>query len=112
MDTTLPMGLSYSYHLFDEFSTAVHWVCENKLGICGKLVHLLDDFLVVGPSDLQLCHRDLNKIMFLFKDIGIQIKESKTVLSCTLLTFWALSCDGKTDTSGQVEESYNLSTNL
>lgn len=31
------------------------------MGICGKLIHLLDDFLVVGPRDLQLCHRDLNK---------------------------------------------------
>lgn len=82
-----PMWLSYSCHLFEEFSTAVHWVCENKLGIYGKLVHLLDEFLVVGPSDLQLCHRDLNKIMFLFKDIGIPIKQSKTVLPCTSLTF-------------------------
>lgn len=44
VDKTLPMGLSYSFHLFEEFSTAVHWVCEKMLGICGKLVHLLDDF--------------------------------------------------------------------
>lgn len=93
VDKTLPMGLSYSCHLFEEFSTAVHWVCENKLGIYGKLVHLLDDFLVVGPSDLQLCHRDLNKIMFLFKDIGIPIKQSKTVLPCTSLTFLGIELD-------------------
>lgn len=93
MDKTLPMGLSYSCHLFEEFSTAVHWVCENKLGICGKFVHILDDFLVVGPSDLQVCHRDLNKIMFLFKDIGISMKQSKTFLSCTSLTFLGIVLD-------------------
>lgn len=93
VDKTLPMGLSYFCHLFEEFSTAVHWVCENKLGIYGKLVHLLDDFLVVGPSDLQLWHRDLNKIMFLFKDIGIPIKQSKTVLPCTSLIFLGIELD-------------------
>lgn len=36
VDKTLPVGLSYFCHLFEEFSTAVHWVCENKLGIYGK----------------------------------------------------------------------------
>lgn len=93
MDKNFPMGLSYYCHLFEEFSTAVHWVCENKLGICGKLVHLLDDFLVMGPSDLQLCHIDLNKIMFLFKDMDIPIKQSKTVLPCTSQTFWGIVLD-------------------
>lgn len=80
MDKIFPMGLSYYCHLFEEFSTAVHWVCENKLGICGKLVHLLDDFLVMGPSDLQLCHRD-------------PIKQSETVLPCTSQTFLGIVLD-------------------
>lgn len=44
VEKTLPMGLSYSCYLFEEFSTAVHRVCENKLEICGKLFHLLDFF--------------------------------------------------------------------
>lgn len=56
----------------------------------GILVHLQGDFLVVSQSDLQLWQKDLNKIMFLFKDIGIRIKQSNKVLPCTLLTFWAL----------------------
>lgn len=47
----------------------------------------------MGPSDLQLCHRDLNKIMFLFKDIGIPIKQSKTVLPYTSLTFLGIELD-------------------
>lgn len=74
----------------------------GKLGICGKFVHLLHDFLVVGPSDLQLCHRDLNKIMFLFKDISIPIKQSKTFLPCTLLTLLGIELDSAV-TSGQVD---------
>ncbi|XP_062587810.1 uncharacterized protein LOC134249476 [Saccostrea cucullata] len=92
-DKTLPMGLSFSCQLFEEFSTAVHWVCENKLGLSGRLVHLLDDFLGVGPEDRQICYRDLNKIMFLFKDIGIPIKESKIVRPCTSLIFLGIELD-------------------
>jgi hypothetical protein len=92
-DKTLPMGLSFSCQLFEELSTAVHWICENKLGICSSLVHLLDDFLGVGPDDLQLCYRDLRKILFMFKDIGIPVKESKTVLPCTSLIFLGIELD-------------------
>lgn len=36
VDKTLPMGLSYHCHLFEEFSTAVHWVCEKSLESAGN----------------------------------------------------------------------------
>lgn len=52
VDKNFFMGFSYYCYLFEEFSMVVYWVCENKLGICGKLVYLLDDFLVMGLSDL------------------------------------------------------------
>lgn len=32
-DKTLPMGLSYSCQLFEEITTALHWIGENKLGL-------------------------------------------------------------------------------
>lgn len=47
----------------------------------------------MGPSDLKLCHRDPNTIMFLFKDIGFPIKQSKRVIPCTSLTFWGIDLD-------------------
>lgn len=47
-DKTLPMGLSSACSLFEHFSSSLHWIVNNKLGIEG-CVHMLDDFLLVGP---------------------------------------------------------------
>ena len=44
-DKTLPQGLSHSCFLFEVFSTALHWIAENQLGISG-CAHILDDFLL------------------------------------------------------------------
>ena len=46
-DKALPMGCSISCRLFEEFSTAMHWVLSNKLAI-PAVVHVLDDFLFIG----------------------------------------------------------------
>ena len=46
-DKTLPMGLSSSCRIFETFSTALHWVATEKLGIT-HMVHLLDDFLIIS----------------------------------------------------------------
>ena len=50
-------------------------------------------FLIVGPPDYDTCKKDLEKIMALLKDIDIPIKEAKTVLLCTLLTFIGIELD-------------------
>jgi hypothetical protein len=49
--------------------------------------------LIVGPPDYDTCRKDLEKIMVLFKDIDIPIKEANTVLPCTLLTFLGIELD-------------------
>ena len=59
-DKTLPMGLSYSCNLFEQFSTALQWIALHKLGI-HDCVHVLDDFLFVSPPPAILCKSDLEK---------------------------------------------------
>lgn len=48
-DKVLPMGCSISCRLFEEFSTALHWVLQHKLQAAG-IAHILDDFLFVAPK--------------------------------------------------------------
>ena len=43
------MGLSFSYKLFETFSTAMQWIAENKLGVAG-CCHIDDFFLFVSPN--------------------------------------------------------------
>lgn len=91
-DKVLAQGLSYSCALFETFSTSLQWMVENKLQISG-CAHILDDFLFVGPSNYDQCLMELNKFLTMAKDLGIPIKQEKTVLPCTTLSFVGIEID-------------------
>jgi len=91
-DKTLPMGLSYSCNLFEQFSSALHWIAIHKLGI-HDCVHKLDDFLFVAPPPSELCQTDLRKFLQLTKTLGIPIKQEKTVFPTTCITILGLELD-------------------
>ena len=93
-DKTLPMGLSFACNLFEKLSTAIHWVANNKLHIEG-LVHLLDDFLLVGPPSFPFCSKQLQLFLNFCKEVGIPLKQEKTVHPTTVLTFLGLELDTK-----------------
>lgn len=62
---------------------------EHKLNAPG-CVHVLDDFLFVGPCP---CLTTLKKFIHMSEDIGIPIKVDKTVYPTTTLTFLGLEID-------------------
>lgn len=85
-DKTLPFGLSYSCHLFEQFSSALQWILEKKFNV-GYCVHVLDDFLFVGPPRSPDCYSSLLAFYSLAKDINLPIKSEKTVYPTTTLTY-------------------------
>ena len=89
---TLPFGLSYSCNLFEKFTSALQWILENKFGVA-HCVHILDDFLFIGPSGSSVCYSDLMAFYTLAKDTNLSIKEVKTVCPTTTLTFLGLELD-------------------
>lgn len=91
-DKTLPFGLSYSCNLFEKFSTAIQWILENKFSVT-HCVHILDDFLFVGPPRSSTCYSALMAFYTLARDIGLPIKAEKTVYPTTTLTFLGLELD-------------------
>lgn len=91
-DKTLPFGLSYSCNLFEKFSTALQWILETKFSV-QHCVHLLDDFLFLGPPQSSSCYSSLMAFYILAKDIGLPINASKTVYPSTTLTFLGLELD-------------------
>jgi len=91
-DKTLPMGLSYSCNLFEQFSCALHWIILNKLGILG-CVHVLDDFLFISPADRIKAKNDLDRFLEFANKLGLPIKDEKTVFPTTMLTFLGLELD-------------------
>lgn len=91
-DKTLPFGLSYSCHLFEQFSSALQWILEEKFKV-GYCVHVLDDFLFVGSPRSPDCYSSLLAFYSLAKDINLPIKSEKTVYPTTTLTFLGLELD-------------------
>ncbi len=53
------MGCSSSCKIFEEFTTAIHWVLENKLDL-PAVTHYVDDFILVNYSH-DYCENDLQK---------------------------------------------------
>ncbi|KAK3094320.1 hypothetical protein FSP39_000299 [Pinctada imbricata] len=91
-DKTLPFGLSFSCNLFEKFSTALHWILTSHFKNTG-CVHVLDDYLFIGPPSSNNCQKDLHNFLSLCQDIGLPIKHEKTVLPTTTLTFLGLEID-------------------
>jgi hypothetical protein len=82
----------YSCNLFEKFSTSIHWLVDYKVERAG-CVHVLDEFLFVGPPNSDLCHQTLFRFSNMAQDIGIPIKDEKTVFPTTEIIFLGLELD-------------------
>ena len=94
-DNTLPMGLSSACNLFEKFSSALHWVTNEKQKIPG-CVHLLNDFLLVGLPTLSICEGQLTLFLQFLDHVKVPIKPEKTIFPTTVLICLGLELD--TDT--------------
>lgn len=65
---------------------------ENKLNV-QYCVHILDDFLFLGPPYSPECAQALQSFRTLAQDINLPIKEEKTVSPTTVLTFSGIEND-------------------
>ena len=86
------MGCSISCKLFEEFSTALQWILQNKLDT-PAVVRVLDDFLFIGAPGTTQCTHALESFVKICTDINIPIKHSKTVHPTTVLCFLGIELD-------------------
>lgn len=75
-DCCLPMGCSSSCAIFEMFSSALQWIAQTKCNI-KHMVHVLDDFLIITPSDWALCNQSLKMFIQLCNTLGVPIKDKK-----------------------------------
>lgn len=73
-DRCLPMGCASSCAIFEEFSIALQWIAQNKSNI-KHMVHILDDFLFLGPAQSEICEQSLSLFLKLCHTLGVAIKE-------------------------------------
>ena len=87
----MPMGCSISCRIFEALSTAVEWIARKKLFI-DKLLHLLDDFLIISStSDVYKAHFGL--FIQLCDFLGILTAPGKTFGPSTTLTLAGIEFD-------------------
>lgn len=89
-DCTLPMGCRSGCAIFEEFSTALQFIAEEKG--CGPMCHILDDFFFVSHPDDQP-ERKFRIFKFdICGPVGVVLLEEKTE-SGTRLIFMGIELD-------------------
>lgn len=91
-DRCLPMGCSISCSIFEKISKALQWIACEKFGV-GKMLHVLDDFLFLGPPDSKICDLSLAQFISMCEVLGVPIKAEKTEGPSTVLTFLGIELD-------------------
>ena len=90
-DRCMPMGCSSSCKTFEMFTTVLEWIAQNKLHI-PYILHLLDDFLIISPSN-ESCQHQLDTFLMLCSFLGIPMAPEKTVGPSTTLAFAGIQLD-------------------
>ena len=73
------------------FSTAPEWTAQKKWHI-PYILHLLDDFLIVSPSEAS-CQHQLDNFLMFCSYLGIPMAPEKTVGPSTTLAFASIELD-------------------
>ena len=71
-DNCLPMGWSVSCSIsesFSKISTALQWIACSRFGV-PNMLHILYDFLNIGPPNSAICHSALNQFLSMCEILG------------------------------------------
>ena len=80
-DKVLPMGLRSSCAIFETFSKALHRIMQTKFQV-QSVSHILDDFLFISQHR-TICNKYLQDFLWLCDNLGVPIKQEKTILPQT-----------------------------
>ena len=86
------MGASSSCAIFERFSSALQFISVSHLNI-PHIVHILDDFLFMGPKNSHICQTSLVNFLNFCAHIGVPIKHEKTVTATSTISFMGLELD-------------------
>ena len=92
IDTCLPFGLCSAPFLFNQLSTAIHWILQHRYQV-RHLLHYLDDFFSAGSPDSEECSNNLKTMLSLCEHINAPVKSSKIEGPSTRLSFLGIIID-------------------
>ena len=77
IDKCLSKECSISCNMFDNFSTFLHWLVENKSGL-STLDHYLDNFIFAGQENSERSKTLMNYFLSISHELGIPIADEKS----------------------------------
>ena len=95
IDTCHPFGLRLAPYLFNQFTTALHWILQHRCEVC-HLLHYLDDFFTAGTPQSCECSGNLAAMLLHYQHLNTPVKTSKVEGPTTCLTFLGIVIDTKT----------------
>ena len=91
IECALPFGLRSVPKIFTAVADAAEWILTS-FGI-RNLCHYLDDYLLMGPPQSQICKYNLDLLLSTFFRLGIPIAEDKVEGPSTSLVFLGIEVD-------------------
>ena len=85
------MGGRRACRIFEAFSSALAWICQQKLGL-HNTAQVLDDFLFLESTEIA-CQGSLDNFMKLCEDIYIPLAPEKTQGPAQVHTFLGIELD-------------------
>lgn len=86
----LPMGSSSSCAIFSAFSNVLKWIAQQILHI-PFMIHILDDFLILGPPNSPKCNNDLQNVINMCGKLGavlsLSVNITTNILKLTLQNY-------------------------
>ena len=89
VDGALPFGLRFAPKLFNAVADALEW-CIHKQGV-DFIHHYLDDFVVAGPPDLEICLKHLRTLERECRILGVPLAPEKTEGPSSAITFLGIT---------------------
>lgn len=91
-DRALEMGLSESCFIFEAFSSALEWALYHFCDGPYAIVHILDDFLFMAPSNAS-CQYLLSTFQQMCSFIGVPLSREKTFSPAPVMIFMGITLD-------------------
>ena len=91
IDTCLPFGLRSAPKLFNILADLLQWIAQVEGTSC--IMHYLDDFLLLGPPESEVCQNSLDIIQRICKDLGVPLALEKVDGPTPTLSFLGIVLD-------------------
>ena len=79
VDLALPFGVSRAPNIFNRAGDLLQWILgKDECVFKDDIQHYHDDFLVVGPPNLNSCELGLDTCLYICDDFGVPVEPSKT----------------------------------